>query len=423
MNSNKIPFAPAEIMLPDFEKVNGTKWAVVACDQYTSEPQYWEAVEKEVGNAPSTLQMILPEVYLSQASQRIPGINADMERILKETLISHPDAVICLCRTQSDGTVRRGIIGAVDLECYDYRAGASSLIRATEGTVLERIPPRVAIRRDAPLELPHVMLLIDDPARTVIEPVVDACATRTPVYNFDLMQNGGHVCGYFLTEEEKANVQSALADLILPESMEARYGDAGLSPLLFAVGDGNHSLATAKACYEEVKATLGDEAAKNHPARYALAEIVNLHDEALQFEPIYRVVFDCDPADLLNALAAATAGLQGNAAPQTVTCVTVAGEQELTIPHPAPQLAVGTLQSFLFDYEKQHPGITVDYIHGEDSLRELASRENAVGFLFEGMRKDELFRTVIYDGALPRKTFSMGHAQDKRYYLECRKVK
>ena len=423
MSQPKIPFQATEILLPDFKKINGTTWAVVACDQYTSEPQYWEAVKKEVGNTPSTLQMILPEVYLAEASQRIPRINADMERILKESLVSHPDAVICLCRTQSDGTIRRGIIGAVDLECYDYRAGATSLIRATEGTVLERIPPRVAIRRDAPLELPHVMLLIDDPQKTVIEPVVDACTHRAPIYDFDLMQNGGHVSGYFLTEEEKANVKATLANLILPESMEARYGDATLSPLLFAVGDGNHSLATAKACYEEVKAAIGEEAAKTHPARYALAEIVNLHDDALQFEPIYRVVFNCDTKDLLTSLRAATESLCGNAAPQTLTCVTAEGEEKLTVARPVQQLAVGTLQAFLFDYEKQHPGITVDYIHGEDSLRKLASCKNAVGFLFEGMRKDELFRTVIYDGALPRKTFSMGHAQDKRYYLECRKVK
>jgi hypothetical protein len=267
------------------------------------------------------------------------------------------------------------------------------------------------------------MLLIDDPAKTVIEPVVNACADRTPTYDFDLMQKGGHVCGYFLTDEEKTNVANSLADLILPEGMAARYGDASLSPLLFAVGDGNHSLATAKACYEEVKATLGEEAAKNHPARYALAEVVNLHDPALQFEPIFRVVFDCNTEDLLSSLRAATENLKGTAAPQTMTCVTAEGEEELTVPHPVQQLAVGTLQTFLFDYEKQHPGITVDYIHGEDSLRQLASRKNAVGFLFEGMRKDELFRTVIYDGALPRKTFSMGHAQDKRYYLECRKVK
>ena len=423
MTQQQIPFEAAEILLPDFQAVDGSKWAVVACDQYTSEPAYWEETQNTVGDAPSTLRLILPEVYLSEAEQRIPQINAAMEDALKSVLIAHPDAMICLNRTQSDGSARIGIIGAVDLECYDYHAGADALIRATEGTVMERIPPRVAIRRDAPLELPHVMLLIDDPKKTVIEPTLASCNCRTPVYCFDLMQKGGHVCGYLLTDSEKTAVKNALDSLISPSEIEERYGNGALSPLLFAVGDGNHSLATAKACYEEVKAAIGEEAAKSHPARYALAEVVNLHDPSLQFEPIYRVVFNCDPTSLLNDLRSAVQNLNGSAAAQKMICITADGEEELTVPHPEQQLTVGTLQSFLFAYEKEHPEISVDYIHGEESLRALATRKNAVGFLFEGMRKDELFRTVMYDGALPRKTFSMGHAADKRYYLECRKIK
>jgi hypothetical protein len=192
---------------------------------------------------------------------------------------------------------------------------------------------------------------------------------------------------------------------------------------LFAVGDGNHSLATAKTAYEEIKAAIGEEAARSHPARYALVEVVNLHDPALNFEPIYRVVFGVDPVAFTDELEASLAALQGNAAPQKMLAVSGAWERELIAEHPTQQLAVGTLQSFLDDYLKRHPEATVDYIHGEDSLRALASRRNAVGFLFDGMRKDELFRTVIYDGALPRKTFSMGHAPDKRYYVECRRIK
>ena len=309
------------------------------------------------------------------------------------------------------------------MECYDYRKGADSLIRATEGTVLERIPPRVKVRRGAPLELPHVMLLIDDPAATVIEPLQESCAKEAPIYDFDLMQGGGHARAYFLSGGEQARITAALADLITPEGMAARYGDAGLAPLLFAVGDGNHSLATAKAAYEEVKAAIGEEAARSHPARYALAEVVNLHDTALQFEPIYRVVFGCDPDALLADLTAYANALHGDAAEQTLTVVTKKGEHSMTVAHPVQQLAVGTLQTFLGEYEKAHPEVTVDYIHGEDSLRALADREGAIGFLFDGMRKDELFRTVIFDGALPRKTFSMGHAPEKRYYLECRKIK
>ncbi len=423
MNKHPSVFTQTEILLPDFDHVDPTRWAVVACDQYTSEPAYWEAVEKTVGNAPSTLRLILPEVYLGETEERVPRIHRAMEEALRSTLIAHPDSMLFLYRRQSDGRYRSGIIGAVDLECYDFGAGSESLIRATEGTVLERIPPRVAVRRDAPLELPHVMLLIDDPECTVIEPTLITCRERWPIYNFDLMQGGGHACAYFLEDFEIEKIKRALAALITPEAIGARYGDSALAPLLFAVGDGNHSLATAKTAYEELKARIGEEAARKHPARYALAEVVNLHDPALEFEPIYRVVFGVDPDAFINELEAALGALNGSAAPQKILAVSGAVERELTVPHPTQQLAVGTLQAFLSDYNARHPEVEVDYIHGEDSLRTLASREGAVGFLFDGMRKDELFRTVIYDGALPRKTFSMGHAPDKRYYIECRKIR
>lgn len=423
MKKQNIAWSAAEILLPDFKKVDGTRWAVVACDQFTSEAHYWESVKATVGDAPSTLDMILPEVYLSETETRVPIINQRMGEILQKHLHSYPDTMIYLERTQSDGTVRRGIIGAVDLECYDYRAGSDSLIRATEGTVLERIPPRVAIRRDAPLEMPHIMLLIDDPHRTVIEPLIPSHESAEPIYDFDLMEGGGHVRGFLLDRTEQDTLSDALTALITKEAIKERYGDASLAPLLFAVGDGNHSLATAKAAYEEVKQAIGEEAAKNHPARYALAEVVNLHDDSLNFEPIYRVVFGCDTEELLDSLKTYVAKLNGTAKPQTVHFVTASAEGDLTVEAPVQQLAVGTLQAFLTEYTAAHPEVEVDYIHGEDSLCELARKENAIGFLFDGMRKDELFRTVIYDGALPRKTFSMGHARDKRYYLECRKIK
>lgn len=423
MKENKIGFYAADILLPDFKKTDGTRWAVVACDQFTSEPAYWESAARTVGDAPSTLQMILPEVYLEKTEELVPKINQAMREIAQKHLQSHPSAMIYLERAQSDGLIRRGIIACVDLECYDYRKGSDSLIRATEGTVLERIPPRVAIRRDAPLELPHIMLLIDDPHKTVIEPLINTHKAADPVYDFDLMEGGGHVKGFLLTKDEQTALSNALGALITPESIKERYGDGDLAPLLFAVGDGNHSLASAKAAYEEVKAAIGAEAAKDHPARYALAEVVNLHDEALNFEPIYRVVFNCDTEALLNDLNTYIGTLNGNAAPQTMLCVTANSDSPLTVEHPEQQLTVGTLQAFLTLYTQEHPEVTVDYIHGEDSLRALAQKENAIGFLFDGMRKDELFRTVIYDGALPRKTFSMGHARDKRYYLECRKIK
>ncbi len=415
-------FGAAEILLPDFSKIDGTKWSVVACDQYTSEPEYWQEAEETVGASPSTLRLMLPEVYLEESEARLPVIHGAMEQALREHLIAHPDAMIYLERMQSDGGVRRGIVGAVDLECYDYMKGATSLIRATEGTVLERIPPRVAVRRGASLELPHVMLLIDDPARTVVESISARGTDKQPIYDFDLMLGGGHVTGYLLDTAAQNGVTGALSALVSPEAMQKRYGDAALAPLLFAVGDGNHSLASAKAAYEEIKARIGTEAAMAHPARYALAEVVNLHDDALQFEPIYRVVFGADTDALTKALESYLATLNGCAAAQSMTVVSAGGEREICVPNPVQQLTVGTLQTFLDAYIKEHPEVTVDYIHGEDSLRHLSSANGAVGFLFDGMKKEDLFRTVLYDGALPRKTFSMGHAQDKRYYLECRRI-
>lgn len=420
---NNLCFGAAEILFPDFDKVDGSRWCAVACDQYTSEPEYWEDAARFVGDAPSTLRLMLPELYLEDSESRIPAIHAAMDKAIREHLVAHPNAMIYLERTQSDGTVRCGIVGAVDLEAYDYTRGSTSLIRATEGTVLERIPPRMAVRRGAPLELPHVMLLIDDPEKTVVESAKAYASTQKPIYDFDLMLGGGHVTGYLLEADIQSSLCDSLGALVAPSAMQARYGDASLSPLLFAVGDGNHSLASAKATYEEIKAQIGSDAALLHPARYALAEVVNLHDDALNFEPIYRVVFGADTSDLLEKLDTYISNLHGSAAPQSLTAVVGTAEREIAIPSPVQQLTVGTLQAFLDLYIKDHAGVTVDYIHGEDSLRRLAKADHAIGFLFDGMKKHELFRTVLYDGALPRKTFSMGHAQDKRYYLECRKIK
>ncbi len=416
----KKAYSSADILLPDFGSVNAEKWAVIACDQFTSEPHYWQAVENTVGDAASTLRIILPEVYLNETEKRISEINLTMEKYLDELLVSHPDSMIYVERTQSDGSLRRGIVLAVDLECYDFKRGASSLIRATEATVIERIPPRVAIRRDAKIELPHVMLLIDDPQRTVIEPL-NASLCPDIAYDTELMQGGGHIVGRFLSESAKASVAEALDNLTTPKAMERRYGSAELAPLLFAVGDGNHSLATAKTIYEEIKASIGAEAAESHPARYALVELVNIHDEAMKFEPIYRVMFGIDPEDVKQKLAIYMAELQGDFEPQSVEYFTLGGNGTITAQSPEKTLTVATLQDFIDDYISKNPSAEVDYIHGEDSVKSLI-REDSIGFLFSGMGKDQLFKTVIYDGALPRKTFSMGHARDKRYYLECRKI-
>lgn len=414
-------YSAADILLPDFEKHDVAKWAVVACDQFTSEPEYWEKAEALVGDAPSTLRMILPEVYLSETEERIPKINQTMKDYLDTLLLPNTDTMLYVERTQSDGSIRRGIVMAVDLECYDYRKGASALIRATEATVVERIPPRVAIRRGAAVELPHVMLLIDDAERSVIEPLASA-KSGTVAYDTDLMLGGGHIFGRFLDDAEIRRIGRALDALITPEAMEARYGDASLAPLLFAVGDGNHSLASAKAAYEEIRASIGAEAAASHPARYALVEVVNIHDEALKFEPIYRVMFGVTPEDVLTSLRSYIKNLHGDAAPQSCEYLYGTEKGTLTIDTPDRQLTVGTLQDFIDEYLASHPETEVDYIHGEASVEALAAKPNAIGFLFSGMEKSELFPTVMFDGALPRKTFSMGHAEDKRYYLECRKI-
>ena len=406
-------FSAADILLPDFSRTDGTRWACIACDQFTSEEEYWQEEERLVGDAPSTLRMILPELYLGKEDAvRIAAIHEAMTAYEKNILVLHRDSMIYLRRLCPTGKVREGLVGKIDLEAYDYNRGATSPIRATEGTVLSRIPPRVAVRRGASLEAPHVMLLIDDPCDTVFSAVRKGGGE--PAYAFDLAQGGGSVTGTFLSAQTQDAACAALAAL----------AEDKCDPLLFAVGDGNHSLASAKAYYEEIKAKIGEEKAKDPPARYALVEVVNIHSEALVFEPIYRVVFGADREDLLAAMRAfAEKQTEGN--PQSVTVVyenSGVCKEEFTFSHGAHSLTVGTLQKFLDEYATLHPGITVDYIHDEDSLVALATKPGAVGFLFDGMEKGELFSAVDRDGALPRKTFSMGIAREKRYYIECRKI-
>lgn len=406
-------FFPSDILLPDKSKTGLSVWGCIACDQFTSEPEYWDEVEKVVDGRPSTFNLILPEARLAgDCAERIEKINKNMEKYLREYLVEYKNAMIFVERDQPSGGRRRGIVGMIDLEAYDYRAGSSSAIRATEGTVLDRIPPRVEVRRGASVELPHVMLLIDDPKKTVIEPLADD-KTLKVAYDTELMLGGGHITGKFLSKEQIERVNNALSAL---------GKSRGEEKMLFAVGDGNHSLASAKAFYEEIKQKLCD-AAKDHPARYALVEVVNLHDDALVFEPIYRAVFGADEKDLVFAFESYAKSRAGNAKPQKIELLTCDGERKtVVIEKPDRQLAVGSVQVFLDDYIKSNPGVTVDYIHGEDSLEKLVAK-GAVGFLFDGMRKDELFGTVEIDGALPRKTFSMGHAKDKRFYFEARKIK
>ena len=413
---------PADIYLPDFNKVDGKKWASVACDQFTSEPEYWYKAYDFSFDSPSTLSLMLPEAFLENSEEKITQINKTMNEYLKDVLVCHPESMIYLERIQSDGRLRRGIIGAVDLEMYDYNKGSSSVIRATEGTVLERIPPRVNIRRNASLEMPHIMMLIDDPDRTAIEPISEIKNNFKIAYDFDLFDGGGHVKGYFIDNNCITSINKALNKLSTKDEMKKKY-NTDCSPLLFAIGDGNHSLAGAKALYEEIKGALG-EAALNHPSRYALCEVVNLHDEALDFEPIYRAVFGADPENFISEFKSYAASTCGNIEKcQIVTFLAGEDKTNIIIKHPKYNLSVGSVQSFLDTYVSQHKNVKIDYIHGKDSVEKLVKENGAIGILFDGMTKDSLFRTVICEGALPRKTFSMGSSRDKRYYIECRKIK
>ena len=418
-----LPFGPADILLP--QNCDLTRWAVVACDQYTSQPEYWQRVERFVGSAPSALHLILPESSLDgpNVETDIMDVTNTMSRYLREGIFrTCPNALIYVERTLESGKVRKGLVGIVDLEAYDYEAGAATPIRCTEGTILSRIPPRVAVRKNAPVELPHVMLLTDDPKATVIEPITAVKDRMEKCYDFELMEHSGHLRGWVLDEEEKGRVARALHALADPGTFHARYGAGEL--LLFAVGDGNHSLATAKACYERQKARLSPEQWADLPARYALVELVNLHDPALEFEPIHRVLFGVNAAELLEDLKNAHPGAYEGVGEEghILRYVWERGAGAITVPHPDTALPVATLQTFLDRWLSIHKG-RIDYIHGADVARSLADQPGNLAFLLPAMGKEELFPTVLHDGALPRKTFSMGEAQDKRFYLEGRKIR
>lgn len=419
----EIPFKKANILLPKTD--NMELWSVIACDQYTSEPEYWNKVKEIVKDKPSTLNLILPEIYLEEndVEERINKINQNMKELVsKDFFKEYPDSMFYIERTQSDGLVREGLIGMVDLEAYSYETGSTSMIRATEKTVIERIPPRVKVRKNALLELPHIMILIDDDTKDIIESLKNKVTEQDKVYDFNLMQNGGHIKGYVLPDKDANEVITKLEKLANKEYFNQRYGLKDKEVLLFAMGDGNHSLATAKACYEELKKTMPKEEYLNSPARYALVEIVNLHSSALEFEAIHRVIFNTDVKKLLNELETYYEISYEETAGQKIDYITKDKEGSIWIRNPKSNIPVGSLQIFLDDYLKNNKG-KIDYIHGEDVVRKFAKEENNIGFILPTMKKQELFKTVILDGALPRKTFSMGHSNDKRYYLESRKIK
>jgi len=414
-----------------------TKWAVIACDQFTSQPEYWNEVEKIVGDAPSTLNLTFPEVYLEKpgGEKRIQNIQATMRKYMDEGILQPHDGLVYVERTVG-GRTRKGIVLCLDLERYDYTKGSSSLIRATEGTIVDRLPPRMKIREGALLELPHILVLIDDPNRTVIEPLRAAKSKLEKLYDFDLMLESGHLAGYAVNQEFENKVVEALRGLAKPETFAAKYGVGKDQPvLLFAMGDGNHSLATAKAIWEKMKPQVG----MDHPARYALVEIENVHDEGLEFEPIHRVLFGLKKdlfAELEKTFSKNLTYKPVASAQEMVKVVDSAkgpkqavglvgagkGFGVIEIANPSSNLPVGTIQSFLDAFLKEGGAEKIDYVHGEDVTVKLGSQPNNAGFYLPGMSKSDLFKTVILDGALPRKTFSMGEAHEKRFYMEARKI-
>jgi hypothetical protein len=425
-----------EIYLPG-PGVDYARWAVIACDQFTSQPDYWHKVEKLVGDEPSALNLIFPEVYLEDGDEetRIQRIQAAMHSYLEQHILQPFEGLLLVERTIG-GKTRRGLMMALDLERYDYNKGSQSLIRATEGTIIERLPPRIKIRFGAPLELPHILVLIDDPQRTVIEPLAQRKNLLTKLYDFELMQGSGHLAGHLVDSQElETQAIQALEKLADPAAFAEKYGvGSSQQVLLFAMGDGNHSLATAKAIWEKIKTKVGPD----HPARYALVEVENVHDEALNFEPIHRVLFGVrrnvlvemqaafgenyryvpsgSPAEMVEQVDAA------KGPHQVIGVISAQGAGIIHIANSPTNLPVGTLQGFLDAFLKSGGAEKIDYVHGEEVTMRLGSQPGNTGFYLPAMSKSDLFKTVILDGALPRKTFSMGEAHEKRFYVEARKI-
>jgi|LGVF01.2.fsa_nt_gb hypothetical protein len=449
MNFDHIGLQLPRILLPK-QGTDMQAWSVIACDQYTSDREYWQRLEQKTSGVASTLNLIFPEVNLEDddCEQRIAGINAAMESYLSDgSLVEQAPAFILLNRKTAEVESRKGLIVALDLEKYDYNKGAKSLIRATEGTILDRLPPRIKVRKNAPIELPHIMVLIDDPKKTVIEPLFDQ--SLETVYDFELMENGGHLTGYRIDQPELiSQITTALETLADKESYQQKY-NVDEDVMLYAMGDGNHSFATAKAIWQQLKddvdsgeVTLTHDQLMAHPARFALVELVNVHDEGLEFEAIHRVMFSIDEDNFLNEmesyfsaqnmafsftayenLAEAEKNITINDAQHSFPCIIAGTFGVCCIDKPKYTLVVATLQDFLDHYLEKFSSSRIDYIHGDQSVTDLGAQKNCAGFYLPAISKHDLFKTIVLDGALPRKTFSMGEADEKRFYLECRRIK
>lgn len=432
-----------EILLPK-AGLDLSRWTVIACDQFTSEPEYWQRVAEFVGGAPSTLNLIYPEVYLGEKNpeERIRRIRESMDRYIRDGLFEEKEGFVYVERLVGAKT-RKGILICLDLEHYDYRKGATSLVRATEGTILERIPPRVRIREGAPLEVPHIMVLIDDAENIVIGPLTGNKAKLEKLYDVELMMGSGRVAGYRVPPDGLENgIIRSLRVLADREGFAKKYAlKKGTPVLLFAMGDGNHSLATAKTIWEKIKENAPDKSRiMSSRLRYAMVELVNLHDDALVFEPIHRVLFEVVPgrnlieelanfysgrchAHHMKSLEEMKAAVDSQKGPgHKIGFITAKGSGLVEVEKSGSNLPVGTLQKFLDVFIKEKGAAGIDYVHGTEPVVSLGKKTGNAGFYLPAMRKQDLFKTVILEGALPRKTFSMGKAWEKRFYLEARRL-
>ncbi|MEG1535494.1 MAG: DUF1015 domain-containing protein [Clostridia bacterium] len=400
------------ILLPK-QNIDKAKWSCVACDQFTSQPDYWSKLADFVGDAPSCLNMIMPEVFLSNGdlNERIEKINKNMQKALSDDIFDQINDLVLVERTQSDHLVRVGLMLAVDLEDYDYTPNNKALIKATEKTVEERLPIRIEVRKNASLELPHIMLLMDDKENAILGGLLAKKNKLEKLYDFDLNMQGGHLTGFRVDNSDEVIKQiESLAD---KKNMLAKYGVT--DSLLFAVGDGNHSLATAKECWNAIKKGLSEQEKATHPSRLALCELVNLYDNALSFQPIHRVAFNAGE-ELVDFL---VKKLQGDES----TKIVFRGKETLVNIPAKPSDAIADIQQALDEFVKQNQKVELDYIHGEEHLMQVANKKDGVAIFMPTLAKDSLFDYVIRRGVLPRKSFSMGHAEDKRYYCECKKIK
>ncbi len=392
------------------------KWAVVACDQFTSQPDYWRKLTDYVGDAPSTLKIIFPEAYLNRDNQPIiDAINLNMKKYLNEGVLEEMgECMVLVDRSTSVTPHRLGLVLSIDLEAYSFIREDHALIRATEGTVIERIPPRKKIRINASIEIPHILLLIDDREQKIIEELYANKDKLLKLYDFDLNMGGGHVTGYKVTDTDA--VIKKFDKLLAKDYVKRLYGD-DKEVMQFAVGDGNHSLATAKACWDVIKQGLTEEERKNHPARFALVEVENVHDKGLVFEPIHRAVFNIQ-SDFIKGFSKIVGG-EADCSIYTKA----EGLKQIKLPANAA-VAVAKVQEYIDQYIKTHPDVSVDYVHGLNDLREVVDNsENAIGITLPPLNKNDLFDYVLKVGAFPRKTFSMGEAAEKRYYVESKKIR